>query len=311
MPGPRPTAERLQRLLVMLPWLMQRGSARLDDMAATFHLRRDQLVHDLELAACCGLPPYIDEMVDLIVEDDTVSVGVQRLFTRPLRLTPREGFALLAAGRAALALPGADPHGPLARALDRLEAVLADRPVLAVALDEPDHLALLQQATESGARVHLTYLNLRDERSERVVTPRRVFADKGRWFCEADDDLSGARRTFRVDRIDQAHPTGETVPVEPLTGAPQDPAAALAADAPRATVLLPADAGWVVETYPVDEVSVDPDGRLRVVLPVASDRWLARLLVRLGPAAEVEAPASLRQVGAEAAATVLARYTGR
>ena len=57
----------------------------------------------------CGLPPFVDEMIDVFIDDDTVYVGVPRLFTRPLRLTAPEGFALVAAGRAAMQLPGADP----------------------------------------------------------------------------------------------------------------------------------------------------------------------------------------------------------
>ena len=54
----------------------------------------------------CGLPPFVDEMIDVFIDEDVVFVGVPRLFTRPLRLTAPEGFALVAAGRAAMQLPG-------------------------------------------------------------------------------------------------------------------------------------------------------------------------------------------------------------
>ena len=63
------------------------------------------------------------------------------------------------------------------------------------------------------------------------------------------------------------------------------------ADVPRVQLLLAPEGRWVVERYPVDSV-VDVDGRpgwSEVTLPVASERWLARLLVRLGPYAEVGA----------------------
>ena len=59
----------------------------------------------------CGLPPFVDEMIDVFIDEGIVVVGVPRLFTRPLRLTAPEAFALLAAGRAAMELPGADPTG--------------------------------------------------------------------------------------------------------------------------------------------------------------------------------------------------------
>ena len=48
----------------------------------------------------CGLPPFVDEMIDVFVDDGMVFVGVPRLFTRPLRLTAPEGFAVVVgAGR--------------------------------------------------------------------------------------------------------------------------------------------------------------------------------------------------------------------
>ena len=71
-----------------------------------------------------------------------------------------------------------------------------------------------------------------------------------------------------------------------------------------------AEAAWVVDYYPHEAVEELADGGLRVVLPVASTRWLEQLLVRLGPAAEVvaltgELPAT---AGTDAARRVLARY---
>ena len=90
------------------------------EVARRYDLTEAQVQKDLELVAMCGLPPFVDEMIDVFVDDGMVFVGVPRLFTRPLRLTAPEGFTLLAAGRAAMELPGADPDGPLGRGLDKL-----------------------------------------------------------------------------------------------------------------------------------------------------------------------------------------------
>ena len=48
---------------------------------------------------------------------------------------------------------------------------------------------------------------------------------------------------------------------------------------------------------------------MRATFPVASQRWLERLLLRLGPEAEVVAPAEWRELGADVARRVLARYS--
>ena len=52
------TATRLRRLLAILTWLAQEGEAPIDEVAARFDLTPTALVAELEMAACCGVPPY-------------------------------------------------------------------------------------------------------------------------------------------------------------------------------------------------------------------------------------------------------------
>ena len=126
MSGPRKAEDRLRRLLVMLPWLMEVGEVPLSEVSERFDMTDAQVQKELELVAMCGLPPFVDEMVDVFVDDGIVFVGIPRLFTRPLRLTAPEGFSLLSSARAAMELPGADPSGPLGRGLAKLAAALGD-----------------------------------------------------------------------------------------------------------------------------------------------------------------------------------------
>ncbi len=67
-------------------------------------------------------------------------------------------------------------------------------------------------------------------------------------------------------------------------------------------------ASWVAETYPVLSVEDDADGWSTVELVVVSERWLERLLLRLGPAVEVLDPHEYRDVARRAASRLLARY---
>ena len=83
-PGPRNAQDRLRRLLVMLPWLMEAGEVPLADVADRFGLTEAQVTKDLELVAMCVLPPYVDEMIDVFVDDGKGFVGVPRQFTRPM-----------------------------------------------------------------------------------------------------------------------------------------------------------------------------------------------------------------------------------
>ncbi len=76
----------------------------------------------------------------------------------------------------------------------------------------------------------------------------------------------------------------------------------------RVTLVLDPDAGWVVESYPVESVEERPDGRLKVVLVANERAWLERLLLRLGPSVEISEPAEVRVEAAQAARRLLVRY---
>ena len=67
--GPRGAEDRLRRLLVMLPWLMERGEVSVAETAQRFDLTEAEIAKDLELVAMCGLPPFVDELIDVFIDD--------------------------------------------------------------------------------------------------------------------------------------------------------------------------------------------------------------------------------------------------
>src|ERR1700683_2650486 len=125
MPARADAGHRLHRLLAVLTWLARRGRAPVAELAERFGLSSDELIADLELAACCGLPPYTpDQLMEIMVDEEEVVANLGAELARPRRLTAAEGFALAAAARAIEAVPGADPEGSLARGVGQLETVL-------------------------------------------------------------------------------------------------------------------------------------------------------------------------------------------
>jgi proteasome accessory factor C len=309
--GPRPAEDRLRRLLVMLPWLMERGEVSVAETAARFGLGEREVVRDLEMAAMCGLPPFADELIDVFIDEGMIWVGVPRLFTRPLRLNSVEAWELLAAGRAAMELPGADREGPLGRGLAKLAAALGEDDTSGVRIDleGPPLTDEIAEAAREHAELRIRYWSASsDEVTERTIVPRQVFSDRGEWYVTADDDRSGEVRTFRIDRIEAVEPTGSIVAASGRE-LPRPGDWFADGSVPRATVRLAPSARWVVERYPVDEVSdPDADGWVTARLPVASDTWLVRTMLRLGPDAELVEPAAHRESVRGAAAAVLARY---
>ena len=114
------SGDRLQQMLALVPWILAHPGSTMAELATRFDIDESELEQDLELLPMCGLPPYTaDRLIDVWVGDDgAVSIRLAEYFERPLRLTPAEGVALLAAGRTLLAVPGSDPVGPLAGAVE-------------------------------------------------------------------------------------------------------------------------------------------------------------------------------------------------
>ena len=180
-------------------------------------------------------------------------------------------------------------------------------------LSRPELTDAVTEAVADRAQLRIEYYSpTRDEVAARVIDPRHVFADRGNWYVVAIDAASGERRTFRIDRIESLERTG--VALAPLDdGAGAVPEFFADAEVPRVTLRLAPSATWVIDRYPHDavepaEAASDGSARVDVTLPVASEWWLARLLVRLGPAAEVLGDGDDADAGRQLASDILARY---
>jgi proteasome accessory factor C len=307
--------ERVQRILAVLPWIVQHQGATVEEICERFGLARKELIDDLDFVFYnVGLHPFTPDMLaEVTVEDDRVRVHLGDYFRRPLRLTHEEALTLLAAGRALSARPGTDPDGTLQRAVDKLSAALGDGAADAVdvALGEadPEVLSTARAAVAESRQLTIDYYSYgRDEPSTRTVDPYRVVAREGHWYLLAWCHKADGERLFRIDRIRSAR-------LEATTFEPPDdePAAWPDLSESQRTVELvaPANAAWVASTYPCDEVTELDDGRVRIVLPVTATPWLERLLLRLGPevtATDLDTGASLAPTTGAAARRILERY---
>ncbi len=312
------TAARLRRLLAILAWLAQVGEAPVDEVAARFDLTPAALVAELELAACCGVPPYTpDQLLEIIVTEDTVSARLGPSLGRPRRLSPPEGLALAAAARALLAVPGSDAGGALSRALDKLERALGGS-ALEIELDRPEHLGVVQAAVDHHRRLAVSYYSAStDQVGDRTIVPHRLFASEGHWYVDAHCEQAGGERRFRLDRIRSAAAVGAAPVSDDTTGGPGagQPAGLDAfvpgPDSRRVVLAVDPSRAWLLEGIPSASRLADPGGgRERWALFVGGDAWLERLLLRLGPWGELVEPAADRVLGPRAAARLLARYAG-
>jgi proteasome accessory factor C len=307
----RPGAQdRLARLLAVVPWVAARDGPAIAEVCQRFGVTEQDLLDDLDLLFLCGVYPFTpDALIEVDVADGRVWIRFADYFRRPLRLTPPEGLALLGAGSALVAVPGADPDGALARALDKLAAVLGVEADDSVAVElgpaTPEVLDVVRRATAEHRRLELEYYSFgRDSSGTRLVEPWQVFNERGQWYLSGYCHAAGGERLFRVDRISGATLLAETF--TPPASLPERRTFHRSTDGPTVVLDLAPAAHWIAEQYPNLGVAAQAGGVLRVTLPISERAWFERLLLRGGPAVTVVE--GDRTIAPAAAARVLARY---
>ncbi len=303
-------ADRLPRLLALVPYLRTHPGAELAEVAEVFGIDVRQLNDDLNLLWVCGLPGGgPGDLIDFAFEGNTVSVVQPQTLDRPLKLTADEALALRVAARALADVPGLAEREALESAQEKLAAASGfldageggGADALRVALEpETAVLAIVRAALGAGRALHLRYLVAsRDEVTERDVAPMRLLSVDGRWYLEGWCQLAEGVRLFRLDRMVEATPGALADPL-PSEAVPRDLAEGLFR--PREedlTVVLELDpaARWVADYYPVESaVELDAPsegggpGRVRVELRTPDPAWVVRLALRLGGHGRVVAP---------------------
>jgi proteasome accessory factor C len=311
------SAERLRRLLALVPYVAARRVVGLAETAATFGMTERELIDDLNLAWCVELrapEPYCP--IDLSYEDGEISISQAESIARPLRLAADEASALLVALRM-LAEAGGDGDA-VTRLIAKIEAAAgaagAVSAQVAIQIDHPNPRGMADTLTGALAarkRVHLRYyVPSRDEATERDVDPMRLLVVEGRTYLEGWCRRAEGVRTFRLDRVLSVDVLD--VPAEvPEKAEPVDVDAGLFKASPS-DVLVELELGpaarRVAEDYPCESMTELGDGRLRIALRTPDTAWVRGLALRLGEDARVVSPAGLADEVRSAAAAALALY---
>jgi proteasome accessory factor C len=310
-----PSADRLGRLLNLVPYLLARPGIRVAEAAHDVGVSERQLREDLELLWVCGLPGYgPGDLIDMAFDGDRVTVTYDAGIDRPLRLTPDEALALVVALRMLAETPGMADRDAIERALAKIESAagdLADSPVAVRLSGNADRLATIRGVVQRRRALHITYYAAtRDETTERVVDPMRVLVAEGHAYLEAWCRRAEAVRLFRVDRIDGMTELDE--PSAPPPGArPVDLSdGVFLPTADQALIILRVGRGgrWITEYYPCEEVVEESPEHWLVSLRAADLGWARRLVLGLGAGVTVVSPAALAEAVRDQAEVALAAY---
>ncbi len=310
--------ERLPRLLALVPYLQARPNIAVAEAAADFGVTEAQLRRDLTLLWMCGLPGHgPGDLIDLSFEGETVSVIFDAGMSRPLRLTAEEALALVVALRTLAETPGLADTDAVQRALAKVEAAAGgavDDATVAVELDHDERLLpVLARAVDEQRALRLRYYSAsRDETTERVVDPMRVFDADGRSYVEAG--AAGPRACGC---------SGSTASTTSCcsTSRPRSRPTCSCATCPRVCSSRPPSTcwsscgwarptpGWPTTTRPRTPY---PDGdNVRVELRVADPGWVRALVLGSAGQVEVLSPDWLAEDVRADAERALAAYAAR
>jgi proteasome accessory factor C len=312
---PSRTAERLRRLLAVVPYVVRNPGTPVTELSRLFSVDEQEMLADLNMLFMTGLPPYgPGDLVEVDVDDEgRVWIRMADHFSHPVRLTRAEAVALYLRGTELLGAPGLAEAEALRSALAKIADRLGRETLgeLRVEVGSPEGragpLAAVRRAVEARERIEIDhYSAARDAVTTRRIDPEHVFSALGNWYVVAWDHLADAERMFRVDRIREVRATGEPFEPRGLLGQGRELYTPGAED--RAVRLrLGPGARWVAEYYRVDR-AVERDGALEVTLPTKDLTWVAKLLLRLRGEARVLDPPELAEAARDLAEETLAGY---
>ncbi|MFI7650099.1 helix-turn-helix transcriptional regulator [Micromonospora sp. NPDC049460] len=313
--GSRASADRLARLLNLVPYLLARPGIEIAEAAGDLGVTERQLREDLELLWVCGLPGYgPGDLIDMAFDGDRVTITYDAGIDRPLRLTPDEALALVVALRMLAETPGVANREAVERALAKIENAAGDLVAAPVEVRLPADTRRVQElraAVESGRALRITYYTAaRDETTDRVVDPLRMLMVGGRAYVEAWCRRAEAVRLFRVDRIDAVTELDEPAMVPPQAR-PHDLTDGVfrpSPDLPLITLRVGRGERWITEYYPCERVEAGVGDQWLVSLRVTDLGWARRFVLGLGPDVAVVAPAELAEQVRAAATAALDAY---
>jgi proteasome accessory factor C len=287
------------------------GGASLEELSRVLGVGANQVFKDItQVTQRAYYQPTGGDDLLLEIEGGRVTLFTPNAFHRPVRLSMAEAVCLGLALRGRLAgrwEPGGEANAEPAtlRLLTSLETTLSTIPTEDVlarieAADlRPDPAGIrevLSLALEAREECRLQYLKPGDDAPDhRTVRPYAMVHGEGQWYLLAWCTSSEGIRTFRMDRVLDAEPTGQRFP-EPEAFDPESHikgGRVFRADRKMAVKVRysPAVARWIAER---EAAEPSGDGSLTVTYQVADPHWIVRHVLQYGPDAVVLEPEEVR-----------------
>lgn len=310
--------ETLAFLLVLVPWLIDRGRTSVAETAAHFGVTQEFVRECVELISISGVPgdtsayqpdDLFDIAWDAFEEHDEIELTNLVAIDDAPRFSGREAAALIAGLQYLSALPDHADRVAIARLTEKLSrgASAAPSQVAVQAATTDETRSAVRRAIDDGRQLELDYADSQGNRERRTVDPVRLDSVDDDWYLRGWCHLRQAQRTFRLDRIASISVTEQ--PIEQHKDAVSDQ---LFAGSPDDTLveLEVAEAALplVVDYLPLGAKPQIRGGLARIELRIQHLGSLARLVAGMPGVARVLGPPAARRAVAEWAKAGLAVY---
>jgi proteasome accessory factor C len=300
------SSERLERLISMVPWLIENNGASIGELASRFQYPEETLITDLtKVLFFVGPHPHTPgDLIEINLYEGEVWINQAQFLAKPLRLKPREAFSLLIKGKMLLNLIKDNPDSVTTSSLLNAALVKLSTSVsldqenieLASGIPNNDVYQSIQKGIELGTKITVSYYSFNtDKNTERVVHPIAFNLSDRYLYLDAYCEMAEGYRTFRLDRIVEVQNLSDPIDLIHSESELDTNTAKVGelefsfADSESATLLIDSEDEWIIAKYPTTNVEVQENKQLLVTLPVSTGTWLGRLLLRLNPETKVVA----------------------
>ena len=193
------------RLLDLVPYISTHQGISLKALASEFDVAPAELLDDLNTLWMCGLPGYTPlELIDLSFESGYVSIRNAEVLQK-VRLLTKEELVVIAIGldllRDSIPTERKDLHSAITSLANKVKGLIGEVAAVTPNVNSA-HRAVILRAMKERRDIEISYHSLiRDEISNRTITPIEIGEDNGQETLFAYCSKAKAFRTFRLDNF--------------------------------------------------------------------------------------------------------------
>ncbi len=270
----------MEKIIAMLPWLTAHPDVEVSEFAKAFGLNTRQARDMVQMLTLTGPGQDGGQLVDIDYDDDVIFVREAHNFNRPVRFNRIQVASILTGLQYLRAV--SDPISyPVIDGLIGKLAPLAGftglpLEILNSGVDE-NILRLVHEAINNSETIEIEYSAGTGDVTKRLIEPSHLETREDVTYLAAWCQLKEGSRTFRLDRILNAHQSqAQSTNIQGIVPQIDSP------DAIAVTLLSTVEMAEEFDPSLIVSRESQPDGSVRLVLKVGSIDWISGFIIASG-----------------------------